>query len=111
MTKKKDPEHLAEDPESQPRGKHKRGTQGALPGVLPQVQDFPEISRLAKKCKELRSEWQELGGKVAKSKDALAAAMHDRGIKSYIAKDLRVELVEGKELVKIKDVGEEAAED
>ena len=112
MTKKKDPqEPLTEDPESQPRGKSKRGTQDPLPGVLPQVQDYPDVTRKAKRCKELRAEWQELGSRVAKAKDALAESMHDHGIRSYIGGGLRIELAEGKERVKITDVGDEAAED
>ncbi len=36
-------EPLHEDPESQPHGKHKKGTQGELPGVLDKVKKYPDL--------------------------------------------------------------------
>lgn len=102
-------EPAREDPESQP---HKgSGRQQELPGVVDAVAVLPDVTRAAKRLRELRSEWQELGGKVEKAKDALIEKMHAHGIKSYIAAGLRIELVEGKESVKIREVGEEADAD
>ena len=38
-------EPISEDPESQPHGKHKRGTQGTLPGVYEGVKKYPKLDR------------------------------------------------------------------
>jgi hypothetical protein len=84
--------------------------QREIPGVVEQISALPDVTRAAKKLRELRSEWQELGGRVEKAKDALIDRMHTHSIKSYIAAGLRIELVEGKETVRVKEIGEEVAE-
>ena len=80
-----------------------------LPGVMPEVVEYPEITKLTKEIKAKRSEWAELGGEIGKLNDKLIEKMHARGITTYVTKNYQVTIVEKGERVKIKDINEEEA--
>jgi hypothetical protein len=100
---------LPEDPESQPR-KGRRPRQQEIPGAE-QISKIPALTKAVKALKEMRSEWQELGGRVAEQRDLVARLMHDHGLTTYPTSGLVVTLVPGKEKVKVKEVGGDEDED
>lgn len=102
MTKKTDPEHIAEDPESQPRGKHKRGTQGALPGVLDDVKKYPKLDRA---MGDLLVKLDELNKADADFKDqrrTVQEMCHELGIPSYAIEGLMVGTTDKEERLYVK---------
>lgn len=88
--------------------KSKKGADKELPGIMEDVAKHPDVTRAAKRTKQLRAEWQELGTRVAKSKDALIACMRKHKLTSYVTDGLRIELVDGKESVKITEISTES---
>ena len=101
---------VTEDPESQPR-KKKPKKQKELPGVVDEINHFPDITRAARRLLELRADWQELGGKIERANGRTLLLMHEHGITHYIGGGLRLEIVPTKEKLKIREAGEEVESD
>lgn len=86
-----------------------------IPGVLPEVVDHPDITKLIKEIKRKRAEFQRIGGEIQKDKARLIDKMRDKltqgedGRITYVTKHFKVEVKPGKEAVSIVDLSDEEA--
>jgi len=97
---------IGEDPESQPRGKHKRGTQGVLPGVHEGVKKYPKLD-LA--MVDLLAKLDELNKADADFQDqrrTVQEMCHELGIPSYAIEGLMVGTTEKEERLYVKRLKE-----
>jgi hypothetical protein len=94
----------------------KKDPQAELPGVLPDVVEHPDITKLVKQVKAKRAEWQEKGAELSKLKTKLIDKMREKlepgedGKITYITKHFRIEIKPGKDGVSIVDLAEEEAD-
>lgn len=87
-----------------------QAAQKEIPGVHDEVVKVPVVTRAAKAYVEARNEFQEASSSCAERKATLVELMKKHGLESYRASGLTIELVHGKDSVKVKLV-EDGAED
>jgi len=105
---KKD-ERLPEDPESQPHKGKRRGEQKSLPGVLEKTVQHPDVTRLAKQIKALRSERGEISAKLKRLNATMAEKMKKLGMQTYVTDTLIVEC-DSRDVISIRAIGDDEGE-
>jgi len=95
-------EPLPEDDESQPRGKHKRGTQAELPGVLDKVKKYPKLDRAMGDLLVKLDELNKAEADFQDQRTTVLELIHEHKIPSYAIEGLMVGTTEKEERLYVK---------